>query len=47
MQSYFEDLIIFKDWMGSAGWAELKAEGEAGDIKLEILSTSLFLFSLP
>lgn len=52
MQLYFEDLIIFKDWMGplpegGAGRVELKAEGEAWDIKLKMLSTSLFLCSLP
>lgn len=51
MQSYFEDLIIFKGWMGyllkgRAGRVELKAEGEDGDIKLKMLSSSLFLFSL-
>lgn len=32
---------------GSAGRLELNAEGEDGDIKLEMLSSSLFLFSLP
>lgn len=52
MPSDFEDLIIFQDWMGhllegSAGRVKLKAEGEEGDIELEMLSSSLLLFSLP
>lgn len=42
MPSDFEDLIISQDWTGhlpegSAGRAELKAEGEEGDIKLEMV----------
>lgn len=51
MPSHFEDLIIFKGWMGhllegSAGRVKLKAEGEEGDIMLGMLSSSLLVFSL-